>query len=392
MIENGACLQPLVHICFVCGEYPPSPHGGIGTFTQTVAREYVRLGCRVTVVGGYPIDHGSREEDQGVRVIRLSSRGFPLLRLMSNRRRVASAIREIHEQHPIDIMEGGEVDVGMLNRESPGRKVLRMHGGPHFFAESAGIHPGRVYAWKERWAFKTADNLCAVSHYVADTTRRLLKLGDRPIPVIPNPVDLTTFAPAPDDVEEDGLIVFTGTVTERKGIRQLVQAMPRIVSEVPHARLEVYGGNALNMPGAEAYTAALLTSVSPDIAPRIAWKGRVQRDIVRRALQRASVCVYPSHMEAMPIGWLEGLATGKAVVGSKTGPGPEVISHGQDGLLCDPYDPDSIATEIIRALKDSDLRQSLGAAARRHCVERYSLPALIERNLEYYRTILGQAS
>jgi glycosyltransferase involved in cell wall biosynthesis len=92
----------------------------------------------------------------------------------------------------------------------------------------------------------------------------------------------------------------------------------------------------------------------------------------------------------MPIGWLEGLATGKAVVASKTGPGPEIIDDDVTGLLCDPADPNSIAEKTIRLLKSREERRRLGAAARKMCVERYSLPALVERNIAYYAQLLAR--
>jgi glycosyltransferase involved in cell wall biosynthesis len=92
----------------------------------------------------------------------------------------------------------------------------------------------------------------------------------------------------------------------------------------------------------------------------------------------------------MPIGWLEGLATGKGVVASKTGPGPEIIDDGVTGLLCDPADPNSIAEKTIRLLNSREERRLLGTAARKMCVERYSLPAMVERNIEYYERLLGR--
>jgi glycosyltransferase involved in cell wall biosynthesis len=382
---SGGRASFKVHICFLCSEYPPAPHGGIGSFTQTVAREYVKAGHQVTVVGAYPIAADTEDTDEGVRIMRIAqSRRAPLFRVFHNRRLFASVLDRLHAQPGLDIVEGGELDMGMLNPWAPGCKVLRMHGGPHFFSYAAGRKPGVVAIYKERLAFRVANQLCAVSHYVADTTRELLKLGDRKITVIPNPVDLDAFHPAPAELEQDGLIVFTGTITERKGIRQLVQAMPAIRREIPNARLEVYGGDALNDADAAAWTKALKDSVAPEVAAEIDWKGRVQRPVLSAALQRASVCVYPSHMEAMPIGWLEGLATGKAVVASRTGPGPELIRHGVNGLLCDPYDPASIAAEIVRVLKDRPLRRQLGETARRTCVELYSLPMLIKTNLAWY--------
>jgi glycosyltransferase involved in cell wall biosynthesis len=152
----------------------------------------------------------------------------------------------------------------------------------------------------------------------------------------------------------------------------------------------VYGGEVIDPPPSVPLTKVLGGLLPPAIAGRVAWKGRVARSILPAALRRAAVCVYPSHIEAMPIGWLEGLATGKAVVASRTGPGPEIIDDGVTGLLCNPRDPDSIAEKVIRLLKDPGERRRLGAAARRIAVERYSLPTLVDRNIEYYQRLLSK--
>ena len=331
----------------------------------------------------YPDAYAGVANDQGVNVVRLSRRGLPVIRLAANRGKFARAFRRLHDTHPIDIVEGGEMEFWILTPSLPGKKLIRMHGGPTFF--NTGI---RIQAWKERWAFQVAEHLCAVSNCVAEETRRLLNLGDRHIEVIPNPIDTNVFVPSPPGTrEEDGLILFAGTVAERKGIRQLIQAMPRIVAAVPHARLEVYGGEVIDPAPPEPLTAELIRIMPREVAARVEWKGRVDRETLAHAIRRASICVYPSHMEAMPIAWLEGMATGKALVVSKTGPGPEIVDDEATGLLCDPYDPDSIAGQIIRLLKDAPLRCRLGSAARQAAVERYSLDKIVEQNLAYYRSL-----
>lgn len=371
-----------MHICYLCSEYPPAPHGGIGSFVQTLARELVKKGHRVTVLGMYAQLSGA-EDDAGVHVIRVTSLGPPVLRVIPNRFRFLRTLEDVHREAPIDILEGGELALAPLRSSSPGRKVLRMHGGPTFFHL-----PGRLDAIGERRSFRIADELCAVSHCVAVGTREILKLGNRHIEVIPNPVDVDLFSPGPE-IEEPGLIVFTGTIIERKGIRQLIQAMPRIVVQAPEAHLEVYGGEAIHSNAAVPFAKILSDSLPPYIARKIAWKGRVSRAALPGILRRASVCVYPSHIEAMPIAWLEAMAIGKAVVASRTGPGPEIVDDGFTGLLCDPYDPESIASKVVLAIRNPDLRESLGAAARRIAIQRYSLPALVERNIAYYQRLLS---
>lgn len=375
-----------MHICFLCNEYPPAPHGGIGSFTQTLGRALVRSGQRVTVVGAYPKQLATGENDEGVRVIRISRQGPPLIRFAMNRRRIADALRRVDRDDPIDILEGGELEICMADRSAPGVKVLRMHGGPRFF--SSRPRPPLIKGWKERWAFYVADHLCAVSRCVADGTRRLMGLKG-PIEVIPNAVDVKLFSPA-NSREEPGLVVFAGTVTQRKGIRELMKAVPWIVSEFPDARFEVYGGDDIFPENGVSLTKQLAESLPLHVRSRVAWKGRRPRAELPGALRRASVCVYPSHMEAMPLAWLEGMASGKAVVVSRTGPGPEVVDDGVTGLLCDPYDPASIAEKVLALLRDEALRRSLGHAARQIVVERYSLARIVERNLDYYVRIVGR--
>jgi glycosyltransferase involved in cell wall biosynthesis len=90
-------------------------------------------------------------------------------------------------------------------------------------------------------------------------------------------------------------------------------------------------------------------------------------------------------MEALPVAWLEGLACGAAVVASRDGPGPEVIEHGVSGLLCDPHDPASIATELVRVLSDTALSERLGRAGRRRVEKRFSESAVVPQAEAFYR-------
>jgi glycosyltransferase involved in cell wall biosynthesis len=230
--------------------------------------------------------------------------------------------------------------------------------------------------------------LCAVSRFVASKTLELLQMQERPVEILPNPVDTSMFAPPDSMREEDGLIVFAGTVCEKKGVRQLVQAMPLILQAVPQARLSIIGRDSRD-PDGGSYTTKLRESLPDQLKGRVCFEGQVGHAGMPERLARATVCVYPSHMEALPLAWLEGMAMGKCVVASRTGPGPEVIEHGISGLLCDPHDPSAIAEHVIAALTQPALRQRIGAAARARIAARFSESVLVTRNEEFYRRCLG---
>ena len=375
-----------MHICFLCSEYPPATHGGIGTFTQTMGRALVQRGCTVTVVGVYGSD--AVEDDQGVRVIRLKASPVPKTGFIVNGFKLRQALRELHAAKPIHIIDGPELSFAVLRSSLPGRKVIRMNGGHHFFATTLNRNPAPWRSWQERRSFGIATDICAVSRFVADTTRDLLKLNGRPIEILPNPVDVKAFSPHPSP-EDPGLIAFVGTVCEKKGIRQLVLAMPQILAAVPHAHLVVAGRDSTEPETGASFTGRLRQIVSPAVLERISFAGAVAHASLASLLDKAQVCVYPSHMEAQGIVIIEGMAMGKPVVVGNTGPAAEMVEHGVSGLLCNPFEPQSIADRVIQVLTNRDLAKSMAANARRRAVEQFAVDVLAERNLAFYSRILS---
>lgn len=374
-----------MHICFICHEYPPGQHGGVGSFTQTLGRSLVAHGHRATVVGMYDRKERVEEDDRGARVIRLARSPVPYSGFLRNGFQLRQALQEIHRETPIDVLEGAELSLAMIAKDFPATKIIRMNGGHHFFAVTLGQKPRRWRSWLEKRSFARADYLCAVSRFAADTTLELLGLPPRKLEILPNPVDVALFEPRPASVEDDGLILFVGTIREKKGVRQLIQAMPQIVKAVPHARLALIGRDSRDPATGESYIAQMHKLIPADLSDRIEFKGTIENSELPRSLAAAQVCVYPSHMETQGIVIVEAMAMRKAVVSTLTGPGPEVVEDEVSGLLCDPHNPVSIAEKVIRFLQDAELRRRLGEQARRDAVERFSVEALVERNLAFYR-------
>lgn len=374
-----------MHICFLCNEYPPGNHGGVGSFTQTLGRALVKRGHKVTVIGVYPAERAGEEDDEGVHVVRLPHSRVKGTGFLVNGMRIRHALSRIHTNSPIDVIEGPELSLAPLPRDFFARRIIRMQGGHHFFSITLGQKPRLWRSWLERRSFARADAFCAVSRFVAETTRRFLGLGNLPIEILPNPVDTELFHPRPDITPVPGRIVFVGTLCEKKGIRQLVQAMHEIVRCVPQAHLIAVGRDWRDPRNGSSYLEALRLTIAPEVRERIAFPGPMPREQLPELLATAEVCVYPSHMEALGIVCLEGMAMGKPIVASKTGPGPEVIEDMESGLLCNPFDPRSIAGKVITILCDPNLRQYLGQNARLRAVEQFSVQVLVNRNVAFYR-------
>jgi glycosyltransferase involved in cell wall biosynthesis len=374
-----------MHLCYLCDEYPPAPHGGIGSLTKTLAEHLVKRGHQVTVVGTYRVDAAAAQIANGVRVVHVPHSRVRRTGFFVNGRRLRAALDGIHRDCPVDVLEGPEAALATIDPRFPAARVIRMHGGHHFFAVTLGREPRPWRSWLERRSFRRATDICAVSNFVASRTRELLGLRDRSIEVLYNPVDVAMFQPLPGVPEEEGRILFVGALCEKKGIRQLIQAMPEIVRAVPAAHLWVVGRDTVDPDTGRSFKTMLQAAVAPEIAGRVIFRGPVPHTALSEVMATAAVCVYPSHMEALPIAWLEGLAMGKAVVASRTGPGPEVVEDGVSGLLCNPHDPSSIAAGVVRLLTDRSLRRALGEAARGRAVSEFALEPLLDRNEIFYR-------
>lgn len=375
-----------MNIVYLCREYPPFPHGGIGTVTQSLARSMVDRGHKVTVIGVYSeITSEQIEEDHGVNVIRLGAAQLPVLNFIDNSWRLYKRLCELHKQLPIDVVEGQEAVFAFLPVSLPGKKIIRMHGGHHFFFTTLGQSPRFWRSWQEKRSFAKADVLCAVSRFVAETTNRLLHQEDRPVEIIPNPVDTDFFRPHPEVSVVKDLIVFVGTLCEKKGVRQLLQAFPEIARAFPNAKLLLIGRDT-SLSSGKSYRSTLQADIQEPLAEKIEFRGAVDHRELPLIYASAAVCVFPSHMESQGLVILEAMAVGKAVVASKAGPGPELIDHEEDGLLCDPKDPASIAAAVNRLLSEDDTRRYFGVHARQKVVKLFSNEVIIDKNESLYRS------
>jgi glycosyltransferase involved in cell wall biosynthesis len=378
-----------MHICFITGEYPMPgfPHGGIGTFVRTLGTALVEAGHSVTVVGIAKVSADEYWNDNGVRIYRLSSAKIKGLTWIINAIRLNSKVRSIDKKDPIHIIETSEAGLAFICKRKRTGYVVRLHGGHCFFAEAEhrGIDPWK--AFQERRSVKKADIITGVGKYVMDHTADYLDYGHKRGPVIYNPVDTTRFYKADSKKKIKGFILFAGTVTEKKGIRQLVEAIQLVAGKYPDTHLYVAGRDG-RLPDGRSYTAYLKQFISVDDAKEITFLGSVSNDEIPRLMEQAEVCVFPSHLETFGLVAVEAMAMGKPVVFSKRGPGPEIIEHGVTGLLCDPYDPKDIAEKILTIMDNPQLGISLGEAAIKAVSERFSVTNLVLQNISLYKSLL----
>jgi glycosyltransferase involved in cell wall biosynthesis len=104
----------------------------------------------------------------------------------------------------------------------------------------------------------------------------------------------------------------------------------------------------------------------------------------------ADVFLLPSQTESFGLAALEALSCGVPVVASHVGGVPEVISHGEDGLLAPAGDVSAMAAHVLSLTTSKERWQLFSKSARAGVVARFQRPPAIDRYEALYRRVVGQ--
>jgi glycosyltransferase involved in cell wall biosynthesis len=167
------------------------------------------------------------------------------------------------------------------------------------------------------------------------------------------------------------VVLFMGWMTSRKGVFDLLDAIPMVRKEVPKAEF-VFAGDGVD-----------LRRFQKRLAQRgykgVHVMGWVQGQTQARAWDRADVFCLPSHAEGMPISVLEAMGYGLPVVATEMAGIPEQVIPNQTGFLYPPGNVRALAQALIKLLRNPKLRQDMGTAGRRRLIETFDLDTQVQR-------------
>lgn len=379
-----------MHVCFLTNEYPKAgfPHGGLGSFVKTMAEALVNKGIQVTVVGLNYVLSDEAEIINGVNIIRIRKSKVKGLAWYFNSKNIAKTIAAIHKKNRIDFVEGAELSLAFLPKIKEIKYIIRLHGGHHFFAEGENRGINEWKGFQEKRSFKKADAFIAVSNYVKSHTAKYLSYHNKPIEVIFNPINSQLFQPQDVTIDVNN-ITFAGTLCEKKGVRQLIQAFPMVKEKFPNAILNLYGRDWL-FPDGSSYIKMLKEIELPKLgafAKDVIFHGAVSFEEIPNVFAKAAVCVFPSHMETLGLVAPEAMVMEKPVIFTKLGPGSEVVVEDETGWLCNPHNPEDIANKIIQVLSNPHKAFEIAKKGRQSVLQQFEIKTIVLKNIEFYDKI-----
>jgi len=169
-------------------------------------------------------------------------------------------------------------------------------------------------------------------------------------------------------------------LTEHKDHETLLAAMPRVLEKVPAARLVVVGAGELR-GRLEARARRL------GLGERCVFTGF--RTDLDRLIPAFSVLCLTSTTEGLGSSLLDAMCFGRPVVATETGGIPEVVRHGENGLLVPVGDSGALAAALAGLLLEADRGEALGRAGRRRFEQEFTAERMVDETLSLYDDLRG---
>jgi glycosyltransferase involved in cell wall biosynthesis len=235
----------------------------------------------------------------------------------------------------------------------------------------------------ERWLWRLTDRIICNAETLKDVMIQRYNVSPDRVAVIPNAVDSAVLHPQQDAKTPDPTVLYVGRFVKEKDPLTLVEGFRIVAEKVPNVSFRMIGNGPLK-PEVEARIKALSLDSRVELSPGTS-------DIMPH-LAQAWVFTLASAMEASPNVILEAMSMGLPVVATSVGGIPDLIRHGETGLLVRPGDPEDLAAALIMILTDEPKRLAMGEAARQRTLENHTLETMVRRTEQIIMEAVEESS
>lgn len=173
------------------------------------------------------------------------------------------------------------------------------------------------------------------------------------------------------------LVLYTGRFVERKGVRELIAAIPRVLEQAPTTRFVLAGGHR-HCSGADMEYWWLPPELK-QYRDHIHFTGWLTPAQLAEWYLAADVLAVPSWYEPFGMVILEGMLYGLPIVAAAVGGPSEILEHGRTGILCPPKNTEALANAILKLVMDARLRRRIGVAAAAEVRNKWLWPHVVRK-------------
>jgi starch synthase len=382
-------------IGIVTKEWPPAVYGGAGVHV-------VQLTQALRAVSGIEVDvhcfGGARTDGAfGYDTPSEFSSANPALQAIATDLLIANNL------HNVDVIHSHTWYANMA-----GHTASLLYGAPHIVSAHS-LEPLRpwkaeqlgggyqISSWAEKTSYEAAAAIIAVSDGMrADVLAAYPSIDPKKVVTIRNGVDTSKFAPNnnPAVLQEFGITgryaMFVGRITRQKGLAHLLRAWKSVPAE--YGLVLAAGSPDEETVGNEV--AALIAELQATRS-NVWWiKEMLPHDKLTAALTQADLFLCPSIYEPLGIVNLEAMGCETAVLASRVGGIPEVVSHQETGILVD-YTSDhsrfeaDLTAAISELMADPARLEKYGKAGRLRAQTHFGWDAVAAQTISLYRSVIS---
>ena len=256
--------------------------------------------------------------------------------------------------------------------------VIHIHGSK--FEEFHDASPKHAKAIEN--AFRKASRVVVLSEAMADVVQGWMGPIDN-VRVLYNPVSIDTFTARENPrTDHRPTVLFMGRIGERKGTWDLLNAIPRVLEEVPNALFRFGGDGDIEEFNQRVDAAGIQNNVEA-----LGW---VSGEDKLKAFDTAEVYCLPSYNEGLPVSVLEAMAVGLPVVSTPIAGIPEAVISGVTGQLVKTGDVGGLAEALIMLLSKPEEAFAMGKQGRTRAEQLFALEVVIEQLLNLWQETLEE--
>lgn len=374
-------------IIYICNEYPPFPHGGIGVFIKNLSENLVQKAINCTVIGIYDQHEKYKIETvYGVEIRRIKKKKWligklhPVIQLTLERYQLSQEIEKLELLLKPDIIESYDW-TGPLFKKPRAPLVVRLHGSnsAHSVYERRKISK-YLYFWEKK-NLKFADRIISVSKFMLKSTAYAFKLKIFPEIVIYNFIDHSQFYYNNTIFRDPNKILFVGKFHARKGVFALFKILNYLLPLKQEYFFEFVGNHT------EEQKRQLLALLKPNLHSRINFINAIPHNQLMEVYNSATLMIMPSKAEAFGLTAIEAMACGCIVAMTNCATGPELITNEVDGILINPEEHEKSAIKLHSILSNCDLVGKIRTAALEKS-KYFGKENIILQNIAFYRSIV----
>lgn len=205
---------------------------------------------------------------------------------------------------------------------------------------------------------------------------------------INNAIDIGFFKKTNLDTahtSNDLVILFVAAITPRKGLHHLLEAFDNIINRYPNLELKIVG----MWDWAPDYVLGLKEKFSQLVdAKKIEFTGSVSREQIENYFSSSQIFVLPSLAESAPMVISQAMCSGMAIISTRVGGIPEMITHEEDGFLVNPKDVQALESALDKLIGSNQLREVFSKNAQIKGYNRYHPTSVATQTYEAYKKVL----